>query len=238
MENAVKALYMAAVILISLMIMTIFVYIFKEGGKVGEKYDLKQNQGQLELFNSKFEYFQKNNNTISDIITVTNLANDVSKEADYNTELSVYIDIKIGNDKYFCITPLKQIERNYIYIGTSSEVDGETNSKKIYSYDFLNTKIADLKSYDSNLNKTNNLLKLDDEYVPIINPDVDTELEISMPDEQIDSNDILSKVDNKMRYKYYFMCTDIQYHSDQNGNKGRVSSMTFELCINEKYNQP
>ena len=60
MENASKALLIAATILLSILIIGLFVYIFKAGSSVGENYDKKQISQQLELYNSRFELYDRN----------------------------------------------------------------------------------------------------------------------------------------------------------------------------------
>ena len=84
MENASRALYMAAAIIIAFMILAILINVFKAGAKLNEDYDFKQSKEQLELFNSKFEVYDKNNNTISDIISAINLAYSVNKNVEYD----------------------------------------------------------------------------------------------------------------------------------------------------------
>lgn len=213
MENASKALYMAAAILISLMILSIFVVVFREGAKFGEKYETKQNQGQIELFNSRFEDFQRENNTISDIITVTNLANDVNEDAAYNKKMSVTIDVEIEN-VYFSVTPEYGIERNYIYIGKSDSITNSSN--KIYSYDLMNIKKENLKKYSGT-------------------PPTKTNYALSITGLNFKNGDILSKVNNEMDYKYYFKCTDLRYHNTETDTIGRVSYMNFVMYPNPDY---
>ena len=49
MENASKALIMAASILLGLLLITAFVQVFKAGASVNENYDQTQRTAQLEL---------------------------------------------------------------------------------------------------------------------------------------------------------------------------------------------
>lgn len=209
MENASKAIYMVGGVLVGLMIISLFIYIFRAGGKFGEKYEQSQNQGQLELYNSKFENFQRENNTISDMVTVTNLANDVNTEANYNFDMSVSIDIEIGN-KTFSITPNYKIERNYIFIAKSNNVTA--TSPKIYVYDLLNAKKEELKNSSGSA--------------------------ISISSPVFENGDTLSKVNKDMQYKYFFECTDLKYHENggrvsymsfkliKNPDPGYVDSLT------------
>lgn len=218
MENAIKALLMAAAILISLMILSVFVFVFREGGKVGEKYDQRQNQGQIELFNSRFEDFQRDNNTISDIISVANLANDANEDAAYNSEMSVTIEVNIDGAE-FCVTPIVGIERNYMYLGEPSSITPpitdakKANLKKIYLYDFMNIKKEELRYY-------------------IGTPPQKTGFPIDINGIKFEDGDSLSKVDNEMDYKYLFRCKELSYHNSEINNTGRVSYMYFEMYPN------
>lgn len=129
MENASKALYMVAGILVGMIIIGMFVYLFKTGGKVSESYDEKQNQEQLLLFNSKFENFDKSNNTIIDMVTVTNLAIDTNEENEFNNRKTVAINIKLGS-QILRVSDSESLPRNYLFQGSSGD-------KKIYVYDLL-----------------------------------------------------------------------------------------------------
>ena len=84
MENASKFLIMAATILIALMLIGIFTYVFRAGARVDEQYDLEQAENQLELYNSKFENYNVQDNRIMDLITVANLPYDVNSMTNYH----------------------------------------------------------------------------------------------------------------------------------------------------------
>lgn len=128
MENASKALYMAAGVLIGMMILGVFVYLFRAGGEVGQNYEQKQSQEQLQLFNSKFEYFDKNNNTIMDMISVTNLAISNNEENEFNSQKTVEIDIMLRSE-ILSVNATESIERNYLFRGATDE--------KVYVYDLI-----------------------------------------------------------------------------------------------------
>ena len=51
MENASRALIMAATVLLGVLLITMFVYIFREGSQVSKNYDIQQQANQLELYN-------------------------------------------------------------------------------------------------------------------------------------------------------------------------------------------
>lgn len=96
MEDVSKFLIMAATILISVLIIGVFVYVFNSGSSLGETYDRKQQVEQLELYNSKFEFFARDNNTIIDMISVLNLAYSVNTSCGYDSQQSVEVIIN-GN---------------------------------------------------------------------------------------------------------------------------------------------
>ena len=76
MENASKALIMAASVLIGVVIMSLAVYLFTYfSGSVNEM-NSQIEQGQLQEFNNKFTSYEAKGKTLTiyDVITVTNLA--------------------------------------------------------------------------------------------------------------------------------------------------------------------
>lgn len=100
MENASKALIIAATVLLAVMIMTAMVYVFGAGAEVNKKYDEKQSQAQLQLFNQQFENYNVENNTIIDLITVANLAYSTNESNEYDRDRKIKIEIKIGTKVY------------------------------------------------------------------------------------------------------------------------------------------
>lgn len=220
MENVSQALYMAAGVLVAMMIIGVFVYVFKEGAQVSQNFEQRQAQEQLELFNSKFVAFQKENNTISDMISVINLAINTNNNVEFDPNKSVTIDIRVGssNENYFSITSKYQIEKNYVFLGKSDTVTGSTDSK-IYTYDLIHLKKKELLVYSgSTLEKTNTPLY-------ITNLDFDDEETLSTVKTVFETNS------RQTIYKFYFKCDDIQYHLEN----GRVSYMHFTMEKNQKY---
>ena len=68
MDNAARALIIAASILLGVMLFSSFVAMFKAGARVDQAYDEKQIENAQNKFNSKFEIYDKNDNTIMDKI--------------------------------------------------------------------------------------------------------------------------------------------------------------------------
>lgn len=85
MENATKALIMAATILISVVIMSLGTYLFVSFSNYSSEVDEEVRTNQIAQFNSQFLKYQGREVTIYDILTVANLA----KENNDNYELTV-----------------------------------------------------------------------------------------------------------------------------------------------------
>lgn len=120
MENASKALIMAGSILISIMLVTFMILMLRKGGKISSEYDSQASSDELASFNSDFEVYSGKNNTILDIITVSNLAWDINKKNNFDEQNSVYVTvvIKKGNLKgEYTITPNPDLKKNYFNEG-------------------------------------------------------------------------------------------------------------------------
>ena len=77
MENASKALVMAAGVLIGIMILSLAVYLFATFGATSAEMHGQIEQDRINQFNAQFTSYEgKQDITIYDIITVVNLAKD------------------------------------------------------------------------------------------------------------------------------------------------------------------
>lgn len=84
MENASKALIMAAGVLIGLMVLALFVYLFSSFGASTAQMGDQIRQNQLNQFNSQFTSYEgKDDLTIYDVVTVANLATENNKYYNY-----------------------------------------------------------------------------------------------------------------------------------------------------------
>jgi len=105
MENASKALIMAGSTIIAVLVLGVFVFLFTIGSTFGENYENKKQSEAVAKFNSRFEAYQRdydfssdesyNYNTISDVITVANLAYNINKQNDWDEKNSVTIEVDI-----------------------------------------------------------------------------------------------------------------------------------------------
>lgn len=107
MENASKALLMAASMLIGVAILSLAVYLFTYfSGSVNEM-NKQIDEGQLEQFNNQFTSYEAKGKTLTiyDIITVTNLAKEnntyyqLEEASDNNFYISVNFNSKYNMEK-------------------------------------------------------------------------------------------------------------------------------------------
>lgn len=121
MENASKALIIVAGVFIGLLLLAVMIYVFRQGAKVSETYDQKQITNQLELYNSRFEEFDKENNII-EAISLANLAYDINNLCDYDPTLTVLVEIQVGGDTFTIPTTNALSGRNKILNDSNNEI--------------------------------------------------------------------------------------------------------------------
>ena len=98
MENASKALIMAAGVLIGVLILSLAVYLFTSFGSTSAQINEQNAQKQVEQFNMKFtSYLKKEGLTIYDVITVAGYANENNKYYEDNDENKVTVYLVKGN---------------------------------------------------------------------------------------------------------------------------------------------
>ncbi len=122
MENASKALIIVAGVFIGLLLLSVMIYVFRQGARVNETFDQKQITNQLELYNSRFEEFDKEDNNIIDVISLANLAYDVNNLCDYDPTLTVTIEIDVGTDTFTIPTTNVLSGRNKILNDSDHEI--------------------------------------------------------------------------------------------------------------------
>lgn len=149
MENASKALLMAAGVLIGVILLTLMAYLFGSfsisTGNVEKEIEL----GQIQNFNNKFlAYDGQQNLTIYDVLSTVNLAKDnntnynLTQQDDYNYYISV--DLVVDNNTYtnleqndnFNITVEKlKNDEKYMYTEIDTEIQSSNqNVSKLTKY--------------------------------------------------------------------------------------------------------
>lgn len=105
MENATKAIYMVAGVLIGILILTAFIFVFRKGGQMLETVDNKETNEAIAEYNSKLIIYNRtgeneNYNTIFDAITAWNLAYDMNEQNLHDEKNCLEIDIEVNSSKY------------------------------------------------------------------------------------------------------------------------------------------
>ena len=96
MENASKALIMAAEVLVGVLILSLMVYLFVSFGSSSAQVNEQMDEKKLAEFNSQYDkYKDKEDVTIYDIVSLANLATENNKYygLDESTESNYYISI-------------------------------------------------------------------------------------------------------------------------------------------------
>ncbi|WP_304401811.1 hypothetical protein [uncultured Clostridium sp.] len=238
MDNASKALIMAASVLLGLLLLSMTIYVFRAAASIDENYDARQGERELQLFNSKFEVFDKNDNTIMDLITVANLAYSINEDYEYDNAKSVEVIIK-ANDKYFVIP------------GNNSQIPSGNSDLKFSRNKILSTGNSYKNISSSSIISIYNLTDSDLETIGISrNPTTDKLSTAKIgkarikDDSGIPIKDNLGNYvfrDNVTVYKYLFRCICICDEHQDNGityhnTTGRVRKVEFEMYENEEWN--
>lgn len=121
MENASKALFIAAGVLIGILILSLGVSLYMSLGGFAEDTQVQINERNIYQFNEEFlKYNKKTNLTIQDVITVRNKALEINQSFDnYNIkttradENSYYVDV-FFNGKVIFDTNLTDLLNKYI----------------------------------------------------------------------------------------------------------------------------
>lgn len=241
MDNAAKALIMAASIILGVLLLSTFVYVFRAGASVDQSYEEAQAERELRLASAKFDIYDRQDNTITDILSVINLAYNTNEDFSYDQAKAVEVIIRTGN-KFFAIPRIepsgelrKEFGRNKILSRMSAnEVDGTVQS----SYDLVDKTLAELGisgisgQSDSDKLSTTRLGR-----VKILNPD---------GTEKVDEYGEPVYRNNVTIYKYLFkskcVCGDSS-HSEYTGFSynvtpgiNRIVKIEFDAELNPNWN--
>ncbi len=139
MENASKALLMAAGVLIGLLVISLAVYLFVSFGTTSADVHKQMEQQQIEQFNSQFtSYDGKEDITIYDVVTVANLATENNRYYEHNKK-TIPQDPQTATDTY--ISVVLNNPTNTIEYGFNSLTSDSTNSYNQLIKDGLNSMV-------------------------------------------------------------------------------------------------
>lgn len=140
MENASKALIMAAGVLIGILILTLAVYLFSSFGSNSAEIYAKNEEAQLNQFNTQFTSYIGTDITIYDVITVANLATDNNIFYEFTKR-----NTSEGKDNYISVTLNGQsIEYGF---GTNSTTINKKNNECIQEDIYNMKETGTLKKY-------------------------------------------------------------------------------------------
>lgn len=131
MENASKALFMAAGVLIGVLILTLAVYLFATFGSTSAELHKQQATDRLNEFNSQFtSYEAKNENglTIYDFITVASLATENNKYYDLPDKTGISDSSLSTNQSDYYVSVF--IEGNNINYGFGKNTESNEANEK------------------------------------------------------------------------------------------------------------
>lgn len=105
MENSIKAVYMAAGVLIGVLILTTFIFVFRKGGQVLENVDNRKSSEAIAEYNSKLIIYNRKSyeedgeihyyyNTIFDIVTACNLAYEINNQNEFDNRNYLIIEFR------------------------------------------------------------------------------------------------------------------------------------------------
>lgn len=151
MENSAKFLYMVGGILISLIVISMGVYMFATGSSMNAEYDKKLTDEELRAYNAEFEKYATEETEYvwlaTDIVTLINKVCDINeneKEQGGNNFITINIyNKRIANNPSLTISEnYEEFNQNKLYTfiqeNTNQEKkDNKNNGKKeYYSYKF------------------------------------------------------------------------------------------------------
>lgn len=116
MENASKALLIAAGVLIAILLLTLFSYLFGRMAESSSKFYSMMEEHEIAEFNQQFLNYKGrgvdvvghdasgnpiyNDMTVQDVVTIVNLAKDNNKNKKRLTKVEVYVDSGTGREKW------------------------------------------------------------------------------------------------------------------------------------------
>lgn len=176
MDNAVQGFYMAAGMIIALMVLSVMIYMFRSGATMGEHYEINQETAQVTKFNGQFDAYAKvtqqlgaehgfsfvtKGNTASDVISCANLAVTVNERAGFEEENKLDV-VVICEGKTYSVYSLSKTPRDAFLVdipyttarsmSTFNEDDGST--LKFYSFlkEYNVARMVDIRSAEYNSN--------------------------------------------------------------------------------------
>lgn len=168
MENASKALLMAAGVLFGLMIISVCIFVFNQISDYYETKEANRQTTQLATFNSQYLMYQNNNLRGSDLLSLINKILDfniLKGDEDPEIEISIKIEDSLSKSKEFYYQPdnysVKLINIGQLY--TEDNIDnvlGEVNRiERKYTKEMAEKLTSKIDTYFTSATSKQNLLK-------------------------------------------------------------------------------
>ncbi len=123
MENSYRFLMIAGTFLLGIMLLSILVYVFAAGARSNRAIDDSQREQQLVADNAKFEHYNKENNTVSEMISLINLVNNYNSDRYSEDCIKLTIYTNAGNGSYLKMEGnTKDLGRNKVYLNTGEKI--------------------------------------------------------------------------------------------------------------------
>lgn len=100
MENASKALIMAAGVLVGVLILSLAIYLIVNFGSASAQLHQEVATDQLNQFNSQYTTYQGSNATIYDVVTVANMATENNVNNGFERQVP---GTELGRNNYICV---------------------------------------------------------------------------------------------------------------------------------------
>ena len=126
MENASKALLMAAGVLIGMLVISLAVYLFISFGSTSAEIHKQNEEQQIAQFNSQFVSYEEKRCTIYDVVTVANLA----------TENNIYYELNKpteGKDNYISVEIQGASSAEITTVGRGNNIEGNSDETVDYN---------------------------------------------------------------------------------------------------------
>lgn len=101
MENASKALIMAAGILIGLLIISLAAYLFTNFGQTAAEINKQNAQTQIIEFNSRFTAYENKSLTIYDVITIVGYAKENNEYYENLEKYKITVKLEISGERIY-----------------------------------------------------------------------------------------------------------------------------------------
>ena len=144
MENAARALTMAAGVLIGIMIISIAVYLFTSLGNTSSEIYSKVEQTKIDKFNSQFlKYYRLDTCTAHDIVSIANLAKNSNEyyELEEGSGYNYYVNVSVMD--YIDNNGSKKTERNFEKLDEAKYTEFIQNNSTVEE----NGKIKEIKYF-------------------------------------------------------------------------------------------